>query len=531
MLKSPPALCYRRESVTSTANGADVLLKFPLQSFADPTSPMAITPTNGRPETITIRKNGAQFSVAGPARFLGGYPVYANGERDGAFGEWQWDGQMLQARVDRLGMFPLFYSEIPGGIALSTRISELIKAGASSEVDWTALHVLLRVGFCVGDATVFRTIKAFPVGGTLTWTPGHLEVNECFPEIKINNLSRAQAIDGYIDLFRSAMKKRIMDSATIRLPLSGGRDSRHILLELAALGALPVCCYTSSFATMPNDVRLAKQVCDALGVPHVATRIPENEDIVRTELEKDELTNFQALEHGWEWLVAQDMADKEAVTYDGIAGDVLSAGHFHDDENSRLYRAGHFEEVVRRIAPLTSLLIPAKWREAAAATDPRGAMIKEMIRYRHTQNPMMFFFLYNRTRRAINASVHGLWGSVVRTAYVPFLDKEVFDFLAGLPEEMFADKTFHTEAIARAHPQINVAYSKKTPMRRELYLRYAKQGLPFAARASSPLLNRMAVLPRFARSLLVRRFNQESVWILQQSVMLHQLGQLQEIRN
>lgn len=36
------------------------------------------------------------------------------------------------------------------------------------------------------------------------------------------------------------------------------------------------------------------------------------------------------------------MARPEAVSYDGIAGDVLSAGHFHSDENSRLYREERF---------------------------------------------------------------------------------------------------------------------------------------------------------------------------------------------
>jgi hypothetical protein len=158
-------------------------------------------------------------------------------------------------------------------------------------------------------------------------------------------------------------------------------------------------------------------------------------------------------------------------------------------------------------------------------------MVKELVRYRETQNPMMFFYLYNRTRRAVSVSIHGLWGSVVRTAYVPYLDREVFDFLAGLPEEMFADKTFHSEAIARAHPQIEIGYAKKTPTRRELCLRYAKQGFSFALRASSPLLDRFATLPRLTRSLLLPRYNLESMWVVPQIVLLAQLGQLQTVRN
>ena len=163
-----------------------------------------------------------------------------------------------------------------------------------------------------------------------------------------------------------------------------------------ALGSRPARCHTSGYGTGPDDdLRFARQLCEALGMPHVTARTPENEDVVRSEQEKNELINFQALEHGWVWLLAQDMADGEAVTYDGIAGDVLSARHFHDHENSRLYRVGRYDEVGRRLARLTSLLTPAEWREAAAATDPCAAMVKELVRYRDTQNPMMFSFCKN----------------------------------------------------------------------------------------------------------------------------------------
>ncbi len=482
-----------------------------------------------RSATIVIRSKGSRPDVVGPLTFLGGYPIYANGERDGIYGEWHWNGEKLRAQVDRLGMFPLFYCELPNGIAISTSISELIKAGADPEIDWAALQLLFRMGFGVGCDTVFRAIKAFPVGGKLTWTPGSLEVTECYPEIKINPVSREEAIDGYIDLFRSAMKRRIVEGAPIKLPLSGGRDSRHILLELVRLGLPPECCYTSCYSTMRDDVEVARQLCSAVGVPHIQTRSPENEDIVRADLEKNELTSFQALEHGWVWLVAQSMADSEAVIYDGIAGDVLSAGLFHNDENSRLYREGRFDDLARRLAPERPLvLLPRHWREAVAAVDPYPALIKELRRYRDAWNPMMLFFLYNRSRRAVTV-LSNLWEQVSRAVYVPFLDRDVFDFLAGLPEAMFADKTFHTQTIVRGYPEIGgMAFAKKTPTPRDLQRRYASQGLQFAIRASSPLVDRLAVLPRLGRSLFSRRYGQEAIWVLHEAVMLSQLGQLQQ---
>jgi hypothetical protein len=122
-------LCYADLAVTFETKGTN-LPEFPVQSFADPggsivgPSPVfeverdplrEVAATRGRLTTIVIRKGGSQFKATGPSRFLGGYPIFANGKRNGTLGERQWSGQRLQARVDSVGMFPLFYGEISHG--------------------------------------------------------------------------------------------------------------------------------------------------------------------------------------------------------------------------------------------------------------------------------------------------------------------------------------------------------------------------------------------------------------------------------
>src|SRR5262249_52907013 len=151
----------------------------------------------------------------------------------------------------------------------------------------------------------------------------------------------------------------------------------------------PESCYTSSAMTMSNDLLVARQVCNMLGVPHTAVELPRN--LVQAELQKNARTNFEALEHAWFWEVAQRMAHPSAVAYDGIDGDVLSAGHFHDDENSRLHREGRWKELANKLAPLRRFpLIAGRWRDELDQADPHVALIEELRRYEGTQNPMMF---------------------------------------------------------------------------------------------------------------------------------------------
>jgi hypothetical protein len=60
-----------------------------------------------------------------------------------------------------------------------------------------------------------------------------------------------------------------------------------------------------------------------------------------------------------------------------------------------------------------------------------------------------------------------------------------------------------------------------------LQRRYARQGFRFALGASSPLLDKRALVLRMARALLLPRYGAEANWALHQAVMLYQLGQLQ----
>jgi asparagine synthase (glutamine-hydrolysing) len=477
-----------------------------------------------QPQTIVIRPGrSAALEVLGIGSFHAGWPVNHPDGEDGIFAGWTWDGQTLDAFVDRLGMFPLYYGELPGGIAVSTHAAGVVEAGISREIDVVALQVLCALGFQVGIDTIFKSVKAFPVGGRLTWSPHRLAVQADVPVPTMNNLNRASARDAYLDLFGDSMRRRTVDGAPIRLPLSGGRDSRHILLELFEQGVRPERCYTSSLLTMNDDASVARALCDKLAIPHVVSVLPG--DLIGTEVEKNERLNYEAFEHGWVWKLAQDMRSPDAVSYDGIAGDVLSAGHFHDDENSRLYREQGFDELAERLAPARAMLqYPIVTNDSRDAAHQR--IISELLCYRGTHNPMMFFHLYNRSRRAVSPTICNLYGSTVGKVFVPFLDRSVFDFLVGMPEEMFADKSFHTEAIAHRFPSFSsFRYSQKSPPSHAASRRYALEGLKYAlSTPKTPFVQRHSEVVRFIRVGLVPKYRQGAPGLFSRIVLLTQLG-------
>jgi len=76
--------------------------------------------------------------------------------------------------------------------------------------------------------------------------------------------------------------------------------------------------------------------------------------------------------------------------------------------------------------------------------------------------------------------------------YVPYLDKDVFDFLSSIESRMFADGTFHTDTIARAFGDYSdIPYSSHSAAAspgRMYYIKYLLELMLFMTRHSSNMV-------------------------------------------
>ena len=100
-------------------------------------------------------------------------------------------------------------------------------------------------------------------------------------------LSRPAAIRGYIDLVRQAIRRRL-PTAPFVLPLSGGRDSRHLLYELIDAGCPPARCVTvRHFPPRGNeDEEIARLLCERVRAPPRRARSAARPDRRRTPEER-----------------------------------------------------------------------------------------------------------------------------------------------------------------------------------------------------------------------------------------------------
>jgi hypothetical protein len=413
---------------------------------------------------VHLRLQDGQVTVRGsPSVSLGHRLPRGPGEKpDGVFATWSWDGRILRVENDRYGCYPLYYAAGRGEIYLSPSVLQLLRVGVSREVDETALGVFLRLGYFIGDETPFRAIRAVPPDATFVWRDGQLEVSgryACSPE---QTITRSAAIDAYVELFRQAIRRRPPTEEAV-VTLSGGRDSRHILLELCAQGTPPRRCVTTyrSFPSMlgryapSEDVELARALSEAVGVEHVL--VAQSPSALRAERRKNLLTGFCTDEHGWYLAVADYLEGRATAVYDGIAGDGLSEDPLLDPEGLRLYRQGRLGELAdrwldEREEALLRTLIPPMWAGAGDRGRVRTRLVAELRAFAGAPNPVGAFLFWSLTRRETALAPYGLLRGV-DLVYSPYLDHDLYDFLTSLPGEMLLDHRFHTETIARAHPR------------------------------------------------------------------------------
>ncbi|HEY0972083.1 MAG TPA: asparagine synthetase B family protein [Gemmatimonadales bacterium] len=408
----------------------------------------------GQPPCLTLSWDGVRAHATGPSHCVMGGEAGPAGRRPvGIFAEWRWDGRRLEARTDRFGFQPLFYATDGSRLWLSPSIPELLRQGAPAELDDGALAVFLRLGVHLGDDTPFLHIRSAPPAARLVWEEGRLTVTGERAWRPLTDITRDRAIARYGELFRAAVARYEVDPERTVVPLTGGRDSRHILLELHAQGhAVPTVTVRPTPPWSDQDVTLAATVSEAVGVPH--TVIETTRDRHADDLEKNLRTSMCTFEHYWTMALLRHLDGRGMVVYDGIAGDTLSEAKYMNAHRLELFRRwelGRYaaEELFPELY-LPVILRPAMYRRLA-----RGLALErleaELRTHADAPNPVGSYRFWNRTRRAVALAPFALLATVA-TVRAPFLDDDLYDFLASLPGEMLVDRTFHTETIARSYP-------------------------------------------------------------------------------
>jgi asparagine synthase (glutamine-hydrolysing) len=186
-----------------------------------------------------------------------------------------WDSrrQLLLLARDRLGKKPLvYYADAHGGLAFASELQALVShPDVPREVDPRAIDDYLTYLYVPSPTTAFRNLKKLPPGHRLVWQAGRITV-ERYWQVRFAEklrLSEDEAVEQFGDLFRDAVRRRLIAEVPLGAFLSGGMDSSSVVAEMAELSSTPVKTFSIGFGERDFDeLAYARQVAEHFGTDH-----------------------------------------------------------------------------------------------------------------------------------------------------------------------------------------------------------------------------------------------------------------------
>ena len=460
-----------------------------------------------------------------------------------------WDkphGRLFLAR-DHFGVKPLYYLEFPnGGLAFASEVRPLLKLRpASPRADLSALRALFTIGFIPTPRTAFEGICKLPAAHALTVEAGRVRVGRYW-DLQFSWQRRrgawAQGRNEIIETFKNHLHRAVKEQRMSEVPLgaliSGGIDSSSIAALLQAQSSERLHTFNIGFERVDYDeTHYAEIAAQHIGAQHhhlvfreadferypeVMARLEEPQcsatalpifllyeacrraglTVILTGEGSDELLGGyhwfrgDAQARRWLWLPrpAREALARLPAPISEAGRNVLRSGE--RDTTARYVRWHSVGEVDGLLHPdLRVVANPVdEWRDAFLARLPTVDADRQ-FQYLEAQTRLVDFINFEIDRMSMAHSIE---------ARVPFLDYELWEFVAGLPTSVILNgsqpKGLLREAMREYLPDLILLRRKQglaAPysawLRRPRLAEWAEEALSEAALAQRGYFNPAAV--------------------------------------
>jgi len=291
-------------------------------------------------------------------------------------------GSLILAR-DSFGIKPLYYAETPRAFAFASEPGALIEAGiVTPQLFRPARNELVQMQFTTGRETIFAGINRVLPGETVVVRQGRIverRRREALPEGGPLALGEEEALARLDAIFTESVRIHQRADVPFGMFLSGGIDSRAVLVMMAQLAERPVKAFTIGFAAsdVADERPVARAAAQAVGAEHVEIAFEEADfwkllpEIVSAV--DDPAADYAILPT---WALAR--AAREAglkVILSGEGGDELFAGYGRYRSAMRPWWAGGRTPRARGVLDGLGILRSeiAGWRDGIAAAEARNS--------------------------------------------------------------------------------------------------------------------------------------------------------------
>lgn len=206
-----------------------------------------------------------------------------------AFALWERDsGRVLLGR-DRLGIKPLYYAEVPGGLRFASTLPALLAGGGlDTSIDPVGLHHYLSFHAVVpAPHTLIQGVRKLAPGTLMRVEPDGRRTESTFWSLKYGRSAEDESRsfddwrDMLLDALRAAVRRRLVADVPVGALLSGGVDSSLIVGLMSEAGVPDMRTYNVGFEDVGgekgNEFEYADIVAQRFGTMHERIFVPEAE--------------------------------------------------------------------------------------------------------------------------------------------------------------------------------------------------------------------------------------------------------------
>ena len=286
-----------------------------------------------------------------------------------AFAVWDARARRLLLARDRLGVKPLYYAPVPGGIVFGSEIKSLLEdPDVPHEWRADALDAYLTLLYVPAPDTIYRGIHKLPPAHVLVAEQGTIRISRYW-DLEFTGDGDAAREEEYLaaldDHLREAVRLRLVSDVPLGAFLSGGIDSSTVVAYMVEASAAPPVTIAVGFEHAAFDeVRHAETVARHLGCEfHALTASPRVEELLpRLAWHFDEpFADSSAVPT---YYVSKAARELVTVALSGDGGDELWAGYAR-------HRVEHWEHRIR--TALGPAARAAGWLAQALPLSVKGA--------------------------------------------------------------------------------------------------------------------------------------------------------------
>lgn len=401
--------------------------------------------------------------------------------RTGHWARIESDGQQVRLYSDRLLSFPLYYARGPQGWVAGTDVYQVAQAAGCAARSGAAARELLNCAHTLGDETLFEGVFALPAASQVILT-AEGATSRCWgaPNYPVDAVSDPAQFGEHFDAALTAALARAVENLQgqqIVIPLSGGIDSRLLVMYLRKVGAKNLVAFTYG-KPGSREVATSAAVAKQMGIDWHGVELDPAQ--MRAAWSTPEAAAFRratwsgfALPHVQDWWALRQLRAEGVLR----PGDVVFPGH-------TIVGNMHHPEVLEspsQRAKIAQAVAAHHWCLRSSA--PRSAQDWELIRTalaetmretqwqvqpgdegvaarRQTQSLVEWFNLKHRQAKYINNSIRAYEFFDLNWA-LPMLDAQMWQVWFSGSEDLTVERDWYrafTDALWAEHTGEQLRY-------------------------------------------------------------------------